>query len=63
MKRYEVLILLLLLVLLVLLVLVVSIVTLKLGDKRVQQALEQYNKCKIVLDHDCLEYGNCKCKE
>lgn len=56
MKRYEVLILLVVLVLLL-------VVTLKLGDKRVQQALEQYNKCKIVLDHDCLEYGTCKCKE
>ncbi len=56
MKRYEVLILLIVLI-------VISVVTLKLSDKRVQQALEQYDKCKVVLDHDCLEYGNCKCKE
>lgn len=56
MKRYEVVILMLLLISL-------SVVTLRIGDIRTKKALEDFNKCKVVLDHDCLEYGNCRCKE
>lgn len=55
MKRYEV-------VIIMLLLISISVVTLKIGDKRTEQALEDFNKCKVVLDHDCLEYGNCRCR-
>ena len=55
MKRYEV-------VIIVLLLISLSVVILKLGDKRTEQALDDFSKCKIILDHDCLEYGNCRCR-
>ena len=55
MKRYEVVIMLLLLISL-------SVVTLKLSNKRTEQALDDFRKCKVILDHDCLEYGNCRCR-
>lgn len=55
MKRYEVIIVILLLISL-------SVIILKISNDRTQQALEEFNKCKVVLDHDCLEYGNCRCR-
>lgn len=55
MKRYEV-------VILILLLISLSVVIVELGNIRTQQALEEFNKCKVVLDHDCLEYGNCRCR-
>ena len=55
MKRYEVVIVMLLLISL-------SVVTLKLGDIRTFNALDDFKKCKVILDHDCLEYGNCRCR-
>lgn len=55
MKRYEV-------VILILLLISLSVVTLKISNKRTQQALDDFKKCKVVLDHDCLEYGNCRCR-
>ena len=56
MKRYEVVIILLLLISL-------SVVILKLSNDRTEQALDDFSKCKIILDNNCLEYGNCRCKE
>lgn len=55
MKRYEVVIAMLLLISL-------SVVILKLSTERTEQALEDFKKCKVILDHDCLEYGNCRCR-
>lgn len=55
MKRYEV-------VIMVLLLISLSVVTLKWSNGRTLKALEDFNKCKVVLDHDCLEYGNCRCR-
>ena len=55
MKKYEV-------VIVILLLISLSVVTLKLSNDRTQQALEEFSKCTVVLDHDCLEYGNCRCR-
>lgn len=55
MKRYEVLILLSLLISL-------SVVIVKIGNIRTLNALDDFSKCKVILDHDCLEYGNCRCR-
>ena len=55
MKRYEVLILLVLLIFLL-------VVLLKMSNVRTINALDEFNKCKVILDHDCLEYGNCRCR-
>ena len=55
MKRYEV-------VIIVLLLISLSVVILKIGNVRTEQALDDFKKCIIILDHDCLEYGNCRCR-
>lgn len=55
MKRYEV-------VISILLLISLSVVTLKISNKRTTNALEDFKKCKVILDHDCLEYGNCRCR-
>lgn len=55
MKRYEV-------VIMVLLLISLSVVTLNLSAKRTQRALDDFKKCKVVLDNNCLEYGNCRCR-
>ena len=55
MKRYEVAILILLLISL-------SVVTLKISNIKTRQALDDFSKCKVILDYDCLEYGNCRCR-
>ena len=55
MKRYEVMILLSLLISL-------SVVIVKMSNVRTINALDEFNKCKVILDHDCLEYGNCRCR-
>ena len=55
MKRYEVIILILLLISL-------PVVILKISNRRTYNALEDFNKCKVILDYDCLEYGNCRCR-
>lgn len=53
--KYEVLIIMLLLISL-------SVVTLKWSNERTFNALEDFKKCEVILDHDCLEYGNCRCR-
>ena len=55
MKRYEV-------VIIILLLISLSVVTLKIANKRTFNALDDFSKCKVILDHDCLEYGNCRCR-
>ena len=55
MKRYEVVV--------IFLILLISLsVVLKIGNARTLKALDDFNKCKVILDHDCLEYGNCSCR-
>lgn len=55
MKRYEV-------VIIILLLISLSVVILNMSNKRTMNALDDFNKCKVILDHDCLEYGNCRCR-
>ena len=55
MKRFEV-------VILILLLISLSVVILKISNIRTEQALDDFRKCKVILDHDCLEYGNCRCR-
>ena len=55
MKRYEV-------VILILLLISLSVVILKISNSRTLNALDDFSKCKVILDHDCLEYGNCRCR-
>ena len=55
MKRYEV-------VILILLLISLSVVILKISNSRIINALDDFSKCKVILDHDCLEYGNCRCR-
>ena len=55
MKRYEV-------VLLIVLLISLSVVLLKMRNVRTVNALDDFSKCKVILDHDCLEYGNCRCR-
>lgn len=55
MKKYEVVILLVLLISL-------SVVLVKMSNVRTLKALDDFSKCKVILDHDCLEYGNCRCR-
>lgn len=55
MKRYEVVILLLLLISL-------SVVIVKISNTRTYNVIDDFKKCKVILDHDCLEYGNCRCR-
>ena len=56
MKRYKV-------VILISLLISLSVVILKISHLRTLKALDDFNKCKVILDNDCLEYGNCRCKE
>ena len=55
MKKYEV-------VIFISLLISLSVVILKMGEERTTRALDDFNKCKVILDHDCLEYGNCRCR-
>ena len=55
MKRFDV-------VILILLLISLSVVILKISNIRTEQALDDFRKCKVILDHDCLEYGNCRCR-
>lgn len=55
MKRYEV-------VIAILLLISLSVVILNISNKRTLNALDDFSKCKVILDHDCLEYGNCRCR-
>ena len=55
MKRYEVMILLSLLISL-------SVMIVKMSDRRIINALDDFSKCEVILDYNCLEYGNCRCK-
>ena len=56
MKRYEALIALVCIILALVLVY-------KYSSIRIENALKEASKCEILLDHACLEYGKCKCKE
>ena len=56
MKRYEV-------VVIIILLLISLSVVIKISNIRTLNALDDFRKCKVILDHDCLEYGNCRCKE
>ena len=55
MKRYEVVILLSLLISL-------SVVIVKISHLRTLNALDEFSKCKVILDQECLEYGHCRCR-
>ena len=47
---------------LILLLISLSVVTLKISNIKTRQALDDFSKCKVILDYDCLEYGNCRCR-
>ena len=55
MKRYEV-------VIFISLLIMISVVMLKMSNERTLNALDKFNKCKVILDYNCLEYGNCRCR-